>query len=76
MAMAPQNSYSKEEIEEFIGRILKNIEEPVEFVCELKYDGAAISIQYKNGLFHQAVTRGDGSKGDDISTNILKRTIP
>jgi len=67
------NSYSKEEIEEFIVRIEKTIEEPVEFVCELKYDGAAISIRYENGQMVQAVTRGDGAQGDDISANI--RTI-
>jgi len=67
------NSYNKEEIEDFIKRIEKTIEEPVEFVCELKYDGAAISIKYVNGELAQAVTRGDGTQGDDISSNI--RTI-
>ena len=71
------NSYNKEEIEDFINRIKKTIEEPVEFVCELKYDGAAISIRYENGQLKQAVTRGDGTKGDDISTNVRTiRTIP
>ena len=71
------NSYNDEEIEEFITRITKTIEEPVEFVCELKYDGAAINIQYVNGEFYQAVTRGDGTKGDDISANVRTiRTIP
>ncbi len=67
------NSYSREEIDDFITRIEKTIEEPVEFVCELKYDGAAISIRYLNGELMQAVTRGDGAQGDDISANI--RTI-
>jgi len=71
------NSYNAEEIEEFISRVNKSLEEPAEFVCELKYDGAAINIQYLNGEFHQAVTRGDGTKGDDISANVRTiRTIP
>lgn len=67
------NTYSKEEIEEFITRAQKQFDDALEFVCELKYDGAAISITYKNGELFQAVTRGDGSQGDDISTNV--RTI-
>jgi DNA ligase (NAD+) len=67
------NTYSKEEIEEFITRTQKQFDDALEFVCELKYDGAAISITYKNGELFQAVTRGDGSQGDDISTNV--RTI-
>jgi len=71
------NSYNDEEIEEFILRVNKTLEEPAEFVCELKYDGAAINIQYVNGEFHQAVTRGDGTKGDDISANVRTiKTIP
>lgn len=64
------NTYSKEELEDFIKRIAKMVPEEMEFVCELKYDGAAIGISYKNGLFERAVTRGDGSKGDDISANV------
>lgn len=64
------NTYSKEELEDFIKRISKMVPEEMEFVCELKYDGAAIGISYKNGLFERAVTRGDGSKGDDISANV------
>lgn len=67
------NTYNREEVADFIERIQKVIEEPVEFICELKYDGAAIGISYKNGKYHQAVTRGDGTQGDDISTNV--RTI-
>ncbi len=67
------NTYNREEVADFIERIQKVIEEPVEFICELKYDGAAIGITYKQGKYHQAVTRGDGTKGDDISTNV--RTI-
>lgn len=65
------NTYSKEELEDFIKRIDKMLpEEEIEFVCELKYDGAAIGISYKNGEFNRALTRGDGSKGDDISANV------
>jgi len=67
------NSYSQDEISDFIERIQKLVEQDLEFVCELKYDGAAISIQYENGLFKRAVTRGDGVQGDDISANV--RTI-
>lgn len=67
------NTYNREEVADFIERIQKVIEEPVEFICELKYDGAAIGITYRQGKYYQAVTRGDGTKGDDISTNV--RTI-
>lgn len=71
------NTYSREELEEFITRIRKTITEPLEFVCELKYDGAAIGIIYQKGKLHRAVTRGDGTKGDDITTNIKTiRSIP
>lgn len=51
----------------------KTIDEPVEFVAELKYDGASISILYENGKLSQAVTRGDGFQGDEITSNV--RTI-
>jgi DNA ligase (NAD+) len=64
------NTYSKEELEDFIKRISKTIETDIEFVCELKYDGAAIGISYKNGKLDKAVTRGDGSKGDNITANV------
>ena len=43
--------------------------DPIEYVCELKYDGVSISIEYKNGEFVQALTRGDGIKGDDVTNN-------
>jgi DNA ligase (NAD+) len=55
------NSYSREEIGEFISRIKKTIEEEVEFCCELKFDGLSISLQYENGVLVRAVTRGDGT---------------
>lgn len=71
--MSLSNTYSREEIEEFIARIDKEIGGEVEYVCELKYDGVAISIIYKNGEMTQAITRGDGFQGDDITANV--RTI-
>lgn len=71
------NSYSEEEIVEFIERIQREIGGDTEFTLELKYDGAAISIRYDNGAFAQAVTRGDGSEGEDISANVRTiRSIP
>ncbi len=71
------NSYNIEEVKEFITRIKKTIEEDVEFVCELKFDGISISLTYENGIFVKAVTRGDGTQGDDVTTNVKTiRTIP
>ena len=72
------NSYSEVEIQEFIDRICKELEsDDVEFVCELKYDGVAIAIKYENGLFTQALTRGNGLQGDDVSNNVKTiRSIP
>lgn len=71
------NSYNIEEVKDFISRIKKIIEEDVEFVCELKFDGVSISLTYENGLFVKAVTRGDGAQGDDVTTNIKTiRSIP
>lgn len=71
------NSYSKEDIEEFITRIKKTINEEVEFCCELKFDGLSISLQYEDGVLVRAVTRGDGTRGDDVTTNVKTiRTIP
>ena len=71
------NSYSKEDIEEFIQRIEKSVEGEVEFCCELKFDGLSISLQYEDGLLTRAVTRGDGAQGDDVTTNVRTiRTIP
>ncbi|NVK03320.1 MAG: NAD-dependent DNA ligase LigA [Flavobacteriia bacterium] len=72
------NTYNREELEDFIRRVKSGLErEEVEFVCELKYDGVAIGITYENGRFTQAVTRGDGSKGDDVSANVRTiRSVP
>ena len=71
------NSYSEEEIIEWENRIKKLIDQDIEYVCELKYDGVAIGIRYENGELKQAVTRGDGEKGEDVTTNVRTiRTIP
>lgn len=71
------NSYSREEIVDFETRIKKLVEGELEYVCELKYDGVAIGISYKNGELKQAVTRGDGVQGDDITNNVKTiKTIP
>jgi DNA ligase (NAD+) len=71
------NTYSKDEIEEWVARALKTVESELEFVCELKYDGCAIGIQYVNGKLKQAVTRGDGSKGENVTANVRTiRTVP
>ncbi len=67
------NSYDFDDLEDWEKRIIKTIDEPVEFVAELKYDGASISIRYENGKLVQAVTRGDGFQGDEITGNV--RTI-
>jgi DNA ligase (NAD+) len=71
------NTYSEEEIRDFENRIKKIIEAPVDYVCELKYDGVSISLTYRNGSLVRAVTRGDGEQGDDVTTNVKTiRTIP
>ena len=71
------NSYSKEDIEDFITRIKKSVEGEVEFCCELKFDGLSISLQYENGVLTRAVTRGDGMQGDDVTTNVKTiHTVP
>ncbi len=67
------NSYDYNDLEDWEKRIIKTIDEPVEFVAELKYDGASISILYENGQLKEGVTRGDGFQGDEITANV--RTI-
>ena len=64
------NSYDFDDLEDWEKRVQKTIEEPVEFVAELKYDGASISILYENGVMKEAVTRGDGFRGDEITANV------
>ena len=69
------NSYSKEEIEQWETRIQKVLgDQEVTYTCELKYDGASISLTYKNGVLLYGVTRGDGAQGDDVTQNL--KTIP
>jgi len=67
------NTYSEDEIRDFEDRIHKTIGDEVEYVCELKFDGVAIGLTYRSGRLVQAVTRGDGIRGDDVTTNV--RTI-
>ena len=68
------NSYSLEDLKDWEKRIKKIIEEPVQYTCELKFDGVSINLLYSNGELIKAVTRGDGVKGDDVTSNI--KTIP
>ncbi len=72
------NSYSKEDLidwENRIQKVLGNV--PLEYTCELKYDGASISITYENGKLKQALTRGDGFQGDDVTNNVKTiKSIP
>ncbi len=71
------NTYSEEEIQEWVQRITKAGLENLTFVCELKYDGVAIGLRYENGELVRAVTRGDGEKGEDITMNVRTiRTVP
>lgn len=67
------NTYSSEELGEWIERVVREIGDNVEFVCELKFDGTAISLCYENGTLLRAVTRGDGRRGDNVTNNV--RTI-
>ena len=67
------NSYSKDDIADFDQRVKKIIDVPITYICELKYDGVAISIIYKNGNLVKAITRGDGTQGEDVTNNV--RTI-
>ncbi|MFO7657135.1 MAG: NAD-dependent DNA ligase LigA [Bacteroidales bacterium] len=71
------NTYSRQELNDFHNRIVKSLKEEVQYVCELKYDGASISITYENGRLAQALTRGDGEKGDNVIDNVKTiRSIP
>jgi DNA ligase (NAD+) len=71
------NTYSEEELAEFDARIKKTIPQPIEYVCESKFDGASISITYRNGSLFKAITRGDGYRGDDVTLNVRTiKTIP
>ena len=72
------NSYSKEELLEWEKRLQRGLgTDKIEYTCELKYDGASISITYENGRLLRAVTRGDGFQGDEVTTNIKTiKTVP
>ncbi|CAN5848008.1 NAD-dependent DNA ligase LigA [soil metagenome] len=72
------NTYSMEELADFDERVRKGLGgDEAEYVCELKYDGVAIGVRYENGALVQAVTRGDGVQGDDVTTNVRTiRSIP
>lgn len=71
------NTYSEDEIRDFYDRVKKDLNDDFEIVCELKYDGTSISLTYIDGKLAQAVTRGDGIRGDDITSNVKTiRSIP
>lgn len=72
------NSYSKDELLDWEQRVHKNLgNTAVSYTCELKYDGASISLSYENGRFVKAVTRGDGFQGDDVTANVRTiRSVP
>ena len=71
------NTYSEGEVRDFYERTSRTLNEPFEIVCELKYDGTSISLTYEQGRLVRAVTRGDGSKGDDVTANVKTiRSVP
>lgn len=75
--MSLANSYSREELVDFENRIKRLVGDEIEYVCELKYDGVAMGLTYKEGKLVLGVTRGDGTKGDDVTTNVKTiRSIP
>ena len=63
------NTYSLEEVEEFADRVAKSISDEFTYSCELKFDGTAICLTYRNGTLFRALTRGDGVQGDDVTAN-------
>jgi DNA ligase (NAD+) len=67
------NTYSEQELRDFDARVTKALSSPPEYVCELKFDGASISLTYSKGKLTRALTRGDGTVGDDVTMNV--RTI-
>lgn len=71
------NTYSEEDVRDFYERIARSLNEPFEIVAELKYDGTSISLTYEKGELTRAVTRGDGTKGDDVTANVRTiRSVP
>ena len=71
------NTYSAEDLKDFDERVNKELTDSYAYVCELKYDGVAIGLTYKNGVLVQALTRGDGISGDDVTVNVKTiKSIP
>ncbi len=71
-----RSTYSPDELHEFVARIEREVG-PTEYVCELKFDGTAISLTYEHGRLVRAVTRGDGTQGDDVTANVRTiRSVP
>lgn len=71
------NTYSEEDVRDFYERTARSLNEPFEIVAELKYDGTSISLWYEKGRLVRAVTRGDGTKGDDVTANVKTiRSVP
>lgn len=71
------NTYSEDEVKDFYERIARDLNEPFEIVAELKYDGTSISLTYEDGRLIRAVTRGDGTRGDDVTANVKTiRSVP
>ena len=64
------NSYSKEDLQDWETRIKKLVDGDIQYTCELKYDGASMSLTYENGSLVRAVTRGDGFQGDNVTANV------
>ena len=72
-----QNTYTEGEVTDFYNRVKRSLNEDFEIVCELKFDGTSISLVYENGRLSQAITRGDGRQGDDVTANVRTiRNIP
>ncbi|MDR0349795.1 MAG: NAD-dependent DNA ligase LigA [Tannerella sp.] len=77
LMLSLSNTYSEEEISDFYERTVRTLNEPFELVAELKYDGTSISLIYENGCLKHAITRGDGTKGDDVTANVKTiRSVP
>ena len=71
------NTYSEDEVKDFYERIARDLNEPFEIVAELKYDGTSISLTYEDGRLVRAVTRGDRTRGDDVTANVKTiRSVP
>ena len=71
------NTYSEAEVAEFYEKVKKSLNEDFEICCEMKFDGTSISLTYEDGKLVRAVTRGDGTQGDDVTDNVKTiRTIP